>query len=100
MGEVVEGGQKAEGEGDGEVQEEEKEVLSGAAAGFPRVEEVEQHDCEDAEEGAGAAGAGDAVGREVGAEDEAEDAGAEIHYEEAECADDLFDVSAQRELQE
>lgn len=75
VGEVVEAGEEAEDESDGDVEDDEAEVLDGFAARLPCVEEVEEVEGQDAEEGARGAGRGDAVGGEVAAEHEAEDAG-------------------------
>ena len=100
MREVVEGRQEADDEGDCEVEQQEQQVLDRGLARAPRVEDVEQDDCQDAEERAGAARAGDAVRREVAAEHEPEDARAEVHDQEAQRADDLLDVARQRQLQQ
>lgn len=75
MGEIVEAGKQAEDESDGDVEDDEAEVLDGFAACLPCVEEVEEVEGQDAEEGTRGAGGGDAVGGEVAAEHEAEDAG-------------------------
>jgi len=98
--EVVEGRQEADDEGDGEVEQQEQQVLDRGLARAPRVEDVEQHDGQDAEQRARAACAGDAVRREVAAEYEPEDTGAEVHDQESRRADDLLNVPRQRQLQQ
>jgi len=55
MAEVVDAGQEAEDEGDGDVEDDEEEVFVGRAAGGPIVEEVEEEEGDAAKEGPGCA---------------------------------------------
>ncbi|KAB8343230.1 hypothetical protein FH972_022820 [Carpinus fangiana] len=64
------------------------------------VQQVEQHECYDAEKTARAARRGNAGACKVAAHDEAEDAACEIHNEESDGAYGTFHVWAKHELQE
>ena len=55
MAEVVDAGEEAEHEGDGNVEDDEEEVFVGGAARGPIVKEVQEEEGDAAEEGAGCA---------------------------------------------
>ena len=59
VGEVVKAGEEAEDEGDHDVKEDEAEISLGGGTLSPRVEELKEHEGDDAKEGPGGTSGGD-----------------------------------------
>ena len=100
VGEVVEAREETEHEGHDDADADPREVDPRGAALGPVVEEIKQHQGNDAEEAAGRATGGDPFGGEVAAEHEPEDAAAEVHERVAERANVFFHFAAHGQLQE
>lgn len=100
VGEIVQSWQKPKNKGDDDVQEDKTEIPFWAGPVLPRVKEVEENDCYDAEERARTSCRGEPVRSEIATHDESKDAGAEVYEEKAKGTDLAFNVPPQRPLQQ
>ena len=100
VGEVVQAGEQTQHERDDHIEGDEDEVLPGAAAVLPRVEQVEKRQRDDAEQRPRGTGGRDTRGGKVAAHDETEDAGAHVNQEEADRTNGALHVAAHGHLQQ